>query len=242
MAPKGGKNDADLAQQEVLQAVLLADSFASHFRPITFDMPKVLMPIANVPMIEYTLEFLAASGVQEVFVFCCAHAEEVERYVVESNLAQRLATMSVHVLVAQGACTSAGDALRQVEARGVIKSDFVLVPGDVIANLSLAPLIAKHKARREVDRDAVLTTVMSRVPPSHRARRAGDEKLVALSGETGRLIMYDDLHKRDWQHKVRLSASPAPHIATSRRLCALSHHGHAPHPPPRLHRTSRHRT
>ena len=203
MPPCKGK-DADLAQQDVLQAVVLADSFASHFRPVTFEMPKVLMPLANLPMIEYTLEFLAEGGVQEVFIFCCAHAEEVHRYVSDTNLAQRLATVRVHVLVAQGACTSAGDALREVEARGVIKSDFILVPGDVVANLSLAPLVAAHKERRKVDREAVLTTVMSRVPPSHRARRAGEAKLVALTGETGRLIMYDDVLRRDWQHKVRL--------------------------------------
>ena len=176
MAPKGGKKDDDLAQQEVLQAVVLADSFASHFRPMTFQMPKVLMPLGSVPMIEYTLEFLAAGGVQEIYIFCCAHADEVERYIVESDMERRLATVSLHVLKSQGECMSAGDALREVEARGVIKSDFVLVPGDVIANLSLAPLIAAHKARREVDRDAVLTTVMARVPASHRARRGGEER------------------------------------------------------------------
>lgn len=203
MAPPKGKNDTDLQQTDVLQAVVLADSFASGFRPVTFEMPKVLMPLANLPMIEYTLEFLAAGGVQEVFIFCCAHAEEVERYITESNLAQRLATITLHVMLAQGACTSAGDALREVEARGVIKSDFILVPGDVVSNVSLAPLIAAHKERRKVDREAVLTTVMARVPPSHRARRAGEEKLVALTGETGRLLMYDDARKVD-ETKVRL--------------------------------------
>ena len=204
MAPPKKKDDSDLQQQDVLQAVVLADSFASNFRPVTFEMPKVLMPIANVPMIEYTLEFLAAGGVQEIFIFCCAHADEVERYVRESQVARRLATVALRVLKSRGDCMSPGDALREVESRGVIKSDFVLCPGDVISNLSLAPLIAAHKARLLVDREAVLTTVMSRVPISHRARRAGEEKLVALSGETGRLLMYDEAAKRDWEHKVRL--------------------------------------
>ena len=40
-------------------------------------------------------------------------------------------------------------------------------------------------------------------------RRAGEEKLVALSGETGRLIMYDDVGRRDWKHKARLPIGAA---------------------------------
>ena len=51
-----------------MQAVVLADSFAKNFRPVTLEMPKMLMPLASLPMIEYTLEFLATAGVQEVFL------------------------------------------------------------------------------------------------------------------------------------------------------------------------------
>ena len=93
-----GADDQDLEQRDVLQAVVLADSFAKNFRPVTWTMPKVLMPLANVPMLEYTMEFLAAGGVQEIFIFCCAHAESVERYVRESKLVRRLATVRVHVV------------------------------------------------------------------------------------------------------------------------------------------------
>ena len=77
-------------QAEVLQAVVLADSFAKNFRPITFEMPKMLMPLASLPMIEYTLEFLAAAGVQEVLLFCCSHADQIKRYVRETQLERRL--------------------------------------------------------------------------------------------------------------------------------------------------------
>ena len=45
---------------------MLADSFTRNFRPITLDIPKVLMPLVNIPMIEYTLEFLISNGVEEV--------------------------------------------------------------------------------------------------------------------------------------------------------------------------------
>lgn len=32
-------------------------------------------------MIDYTIEFLARAGVQQVFVFCLSHAEQVVEYI-----------------------------------------------------------------------------------------------------------------------------------------------------------------
>ena len=48
------------------QAVVLADSFAIKFRPCTAERPKVLMSLVNMPMLDYTMEWLAWNGVDEV--------------------------------------------------------------------------------------------------------------------------------------------------------------------------------
>ena len=73
---KGGGEDKDLGPRNVLQAVL-ADSFTQSFRPITLEHPKALLPLVNVAMIEYTLEWLAMSGVEEVRgCFLLAREEE----------------------------------------------------------------------------------------------------------------------------------------------------------------------
>ena len=62
----GGGGDEDVKREQKLQAILLADSFATTFRPVTWESPKVLLPHVNVPMLEYTIEFLAQNGVEEV--------------------------------------------------------------------------------------------------------------------------------------------------------------------------------
>ena len=59
-------NQGDIKRTDVLQAVLLADSFTVRLRPLTYEKPKVLLPLVNVPMLNYTLEFLARGGVGEV--------------------------------------------------------------------------------------------------------------------------------------------------------------------------------
>lgn len=40
---------------------------------------------------------------------------------------------------------SLGDALRDIDAKGLIKSDFVLVSGDIVSNMKLKQLIEMHK-------------------------------------------------------------------------------------------------
>jgi translation initiation factor eIF-2B subunit epsilon len=41
---------------------------------------QCLLPLANTPLIEYTLEFLASAGVEEVILYCGNHTEMVEEY------------------------------------------------------------------------------------------------------------------------------------------------------------------
>lgn len=41
---------------------------------------QVLLPLANVALIDYTLEFLTATGVQETFVFCCWKAVQIKEH------------------------------------------------------------------------------------------------------------------------------------------------------------------
>ncbi|KKY28328.1 putative translation initiation factor eif-2b epsilon [Diplodia seriata] len=72
-AKKGASNDRQRATEEEvedpLQAVILADPFETRFHPFTLERPRCLLPLANTPLIEYTFEFLANAGVEEVFEF-----------------------------------------------------------------------------------------------------------------------------------------------------------------------------
>ncbi|RVW64784.1 Translation initiation factor eIF-2B subunit epsilon [Vitis vinifera] len=39
--------------------------------------PEVLLPLVNVPMIDYTLAWLESTGIEEFFVFCCVHSKQI---------------------------------------------------------------------------------------------------------------------------------------------------------------------
>jgi len=179
----------DLKQEDVLQAVVIADSFNIRFLPLTHDTPRTLLPLANVPLLEYTLEFLLAADVQHAIIFCCAHADKIKSYIQSSKWASPAVGMDVCTIVSDS-CLSLGDALRDLEAKSIIRSDFVLVHGDLVANLKLASIFEEHKQRKTSVKGAVMTMLYKEAPPKHATRRKEDELIVALNSQTKRIIAY----------------------------------------------------
>lgn len=157
----GGEDDsADTKRDKKLQAILLADAFTKTFRPITLTKPKVMLPLVNVPMLDYTIEFLAQNGVEEIFVFCVWHAAMLEDYIAKSKWPSTISVRCIH----SGSCASVGDALREIDKLAIINSDpFILITGDVISNMDLKKAISAHKERRKLDNDAIMTIVLKKV-------------------------------------------------------------------------------
>ena len=65
---------------------------------------------------------------------------------------------------------SPGDALRDIYARGIISSDFVLVTGDLVSNIRIDEIVREHKERRKKHKDIVMTMVVKASGASHRTR------------------------------------------------------------------------
>lgn len=76
------------------------------------------MPLVNAPMIDYTLTWLESAGVEEVFVFCCAHSKQVIDYLENSEWFGQ-PNFSVTTIKSDNA-TSAGDALRLIYEKHVV--------------------------------------------------------------------------------------------------------------------------
>ena len=189
LAAKMGRRDASSARTP-LQAVLMADSFAQKLRPLTLERPKALLPIADAPMLDYALEWLAMAGVEEVYVFCCAHAKQIERHLEE----RKWSTPSFLVkTVVSTNCLSVGEALRIVDQRNVIRGDFILLSSDVVSNVNIQEALQAHKKRREADKLAIMTMVTRKVSDRHRRHRLGCQGLtMALDPVDGRLLAYQE--------------------------------------------------
>eukprot|EP01116_Phalansterium_solitarium_P022662 TRINITY_DN7571_c0_g1_i1.p1 TRINITY_DN7571_c0_g1~~TRINITY_DN7571_c0_g1_i1.p1 ORF type:complete len:431 (+),score=129.70 TRINITY_DN7571_c0_g1_i1:83-1375(+) len=194
MPPKkkgsGGAEKDLLAAEEVNRALILADSFDQKFGPITLECPRTLLPLVNVPMLNYTIEFLAASGIGEIFVFCCAHAAQIQEFLRNSKWS-RTPGLTVRTVVGLTS-RSVGDALREMDTNGLLQGDFVLVSGDVVSNMRLDKVLAAHKERRVKDKNCIMTIVLNKARSSLPGRGSEEEDLVVgIERPSGRLVYFD---------------------------------------------------
>lgn len=55
-------------QNEITQAVLLSAGLGTRLRPLTDNIPKVMVPLAGKPLLQWHIEQLKNSGVKEFFI------------------------------------------------------------------------------------------------------------------------------------------------------------------------------
>ena len=123
-----------------------------------------MIPLVNVPLIDYTIELLAGADVKEIFIFCGGGTKGQQ--VMEHVRASRW-NKSVKLHYIEGD-KSVGDCLRECDdmrTDGKIneKGDLIVVTGPVVANYELAAVLAKHKAHKKRDKASILTCSLKRL-------------------------------------------------------------------------------
>ncbi|KAH9857019.1 hypothetical protein C2E23DRAFT_748650 [Lenzites betulinus] len=193
MPPKSSSGkDKDIAEEdEVLQAVILADSFNKRFKPLTVGKPRCLLPICNATLLDWTFESLALAGVQEIFVICRSYADQVKAAIRDSKWSKPSTGLKIVPIVTAKETFSPGDAMRDIYTHGIITSDFVLVTGDLVSNVRIDEVVRAHKERRRTNKDAIMTMVVKESGAQHRTRSRGETGVFVLDPDTSECLHYE---------------------------------------------------
>ena len=160
-------------------------------------MIQCLLPLANTPLIEYTLEFLAISGVQDIYIYCGANTSEVESYIQASKWYPPTSAVSPFntLEIVKTTARSVGDALRDLDARDIITGDFLLVHGDLVSNLPIDEALARHRARRIADKNAIMTMILRAGGlGEHRTKSQGITPVFIIDPTKKRCLHYEEMH------------------------------------------------
>ena len=180
-----------MSKEQKLQAVILADSFSRDFAPISFDHAKSMLPLVNVKMIDYTLELLCTNNVEEVFIFCVSHCDALESYLLNNtNWELQFTTLKI---VKSPRCTCSGEALRELDNLGIIRSDpFILINGDVVSNVNLIKAIEYHKIKRKEDPTMIMTLILKELNPCSNIKPIYDNLLVGINPKTHQIVTFEN--------------------------------------------------
>lgn len=125
-----------------MHAVVLVGGFGTRLRPLTNDIPKPMLPVGHVPMIERLVNRLARGGVTEVVLALGFKPEPFMAAFPDG----RCGEVSLTYAVEPEPLDTAGAIRFAAEAAG-IDSTFVVANGDVITDLDVAELVAAHRDR-----------------------------------------------------------------------------------------------
>jgi translation initiation factor eIF-2B subunit epsilon len=156
-------------------------------------LSQCLLPLANVPLIDYTLEFLSLAGVQDVFIFASTHAEKIEEYIRNSKWNKPSSPFKKCQIVMSPSSMSVGDAMRELDGKGMISTDFLLVNGDFVSNIPLEDVLRAHRDRRTKDKNAIMTMILREAGYGHRTKARGESGVFVIDEASQRCVHYEEM-------------------------------------------------
>jgi mannose-1-phosphate guanylyltransferase/phosphomannomutase len=123
-----------------MKAVILAGGAGTRLRPLTYVMPKCMLPVAGKPLLERTIKYLGEYGITE-FVVCVAYLKDqiINTFGDGSKL-------GVSIEYAE-ADTPLGTAGQLKTAEPYLDGRFLAMNGDIVTSLNIHKLVATHELK-----------------------------------------------------------------------------------------------
>jgi len=125
-----------------MKAVILVGGFGTRLRPLTFEIPKPLLPIANVRILEHILAALGRAGITEAVLALGFKPEPFRRAFPDGTCAG----VTLEYAVEPEPMDTAG-AIGFAARHAGIDDTFVVLNGDILGDLDIAALVAFHRRR-----------------------------------------------------------------------------------------------
>jgi NDP-sugar pyrophosphorylase family protein len=123
-----------------MKAVVLVGGAGTRLRPLTYVMPKCLLPVGGMPLLEWTVKYLNSQGITE-FVVCVAY---LKRQIISTVGDGSRLGVKIQYAEADAPMGTAGQ-LKTAEP--FIDDTFLAMNGDIVTTLNVRNIIRMHKER-----------------------------------------------------------------------------------------------
>ena len=142
-----------------MKAIILSGGKGNRLKPITDYVPKSLVPLNNVPILEWQIKYLKRFGIRDIIISTGYKYDQIENFLKSKNLGATI-TFSVEKspLGTGGAIKKAGKFIKD--------KSFFVINGDTITNIDLQKLKSKINSIAAIElrtRFGVLVTKKDKV-------------------------------------------------------------------------------
>lgn len=170
--------------------MILAAGKGTRIRPITYRIPKPMIPILQKPVMEFLVELLRKHGFDQIMVNVSHLAKEIENYFRDGQRFGVNIAYSFEGRIEDGnligeALGSAGGMRRIQDFYPYFDDTFIVLCGDALIDLDLTKALQRHK-----EKGAMATVIMKSIP-----REQVSSYGVVVTDETGRIQSFQEKPK-----------------------------------------------
>jgi mannose-1-phosphate guanylyltransferase len=125
-----------------MKAMILAAGLGTRLRPLTTERAKALLPVANKPLIDRTIEYLKSHGVTEILVNAHHHQQQIVRHLD----GRRPFGIPIEVRVEPEILGTGGGIKNTLDFWD--SEAFIVINGDILTDINLAQCYEAHKKNR----------------------------------------------------------------------------------------------
>lgn len=127
------------------KVLILAGGEGVKFRPLTYELPKSLLPIKDKPLLEHTLRALKDQGFTEVYISVAHLGRKIKDYFGDG------ARLGIRIKYIEQAETKNGTAQPVLQAKEFFSEEpFLVIYGDVLTELNFLDLLDFHNSHRGI--------------------------------------------------------------------------------------------
>jgi len=123
-----------------LKAVILAGGLGTRLRPLTYVMPKAMLPVGNKPILEHTIEFLKRKGIHDIILATGYLGRFIEEYFKDGSAwGVSLTYKLARPLGTAGQLKTASDELSET---------FLAMNGDILIDVDVESMRKQHRVSK----------------------------------------------------------------------------------------------
>ncbi|MEW5993696.1 MAG: sugar phosphate nucleotidyltransferase [Candidatus Zixiibacteriota bacterium] len=160
-----------------MKAVIMAGGFGTRLRPLTVNIPKPMVPVGTVPMMEHVVRLLARHGITDITALLYFQADIIRNYFKDG----RAFGVSISYDQPGEDLGTAGSVRHALES---LKEPMLVISGDLVTDFNLTEAITWHR-RKEAEATILLTRLENPLAYG-----------IVITDQEGRIVRF--LEKPSW--------------------------------------------